>query len=113
MNIQSIPNVSDFRLLQASGEILHRFEEMGIPAQGRCLAGRFDGTARITYWNDKEEGLSWFVQEITLDTREWNGKTHERHTVELTDGPLYLALWGELTDGSAKDSVDAEIRGKL
>lgn len=106
---------TDFRLLQASGEFQFRFEELGIEIDGSDIcAGSFNGTAHITYWNDKEEGLSWFVGDILLDCSKWNGKGWDVLTIKLErDHKLYIDLWGALTDGAFKDSIEARVREQL
>jgi len=116
MNVHTLPAApTATQLLQASGEFDYRFEELGIEMGATGFsAGRFDGTARVTYHNDKEEGLSWFVNEIFLDCSKWNGTTWEALTVEVErDHKLYIDLWGALVDGSFKDSIEARVREQL
>lgn len=114
MNIQALPKLSDFRLAQASGALDFRFDELGIEMESGFSAGRFDGTARVTYWNDPEEGLSWFVNEIFLGCSRWNGNSWDALTVELErDHKLYIDIWGVLTDGAFKDLIDARVREQL
>lgn len=106
---------TDFQLLQASGEFQFRFDDLGIEMEGGFCAGAFNGTAHVTYYNDAEEGLSWFVREIYLDCSKWNGETWEARTIELErNHKLYIELWGALTDdGPWKDSIDARVRENL
>lgn len=105
---------SNESLLQASGEFQYRFEELGIEMEAGFSAGAFNGTAQVTYWNDKEEGLSWFVGDILLDCSKWNGETWDACTFKLErDHKLYLELWSVLTDGAFKDSIEARVRDQL
>lgn len=114
MNLQTIPKHSDFRLLQASGALDFRFEELGLEMEAGFSAGHFNGTARVNYYNDKEEGLSWHVNEIYLNCSKWNGQSWDARTVELErQHKLYIDIWGVLTDGAFKDSIDAQVRGQL
>lgn len=106
---------NDFRELQASGAFDFKFEEMGLEIEASgFFAGSFNGTARITYHNDKEDGLSWFVHEIYLDCSKWNGETWDVLTIEIEQhNKLYIDLWGVLVDGAFKDLIDAQVRGQL
>lgn len=111
---------TDFEMLRASGEFQFRFEELGIEIDGTdFLAGAFNGMAHITYWNDKEEGLSWFVGDILLDCSKWNGGGTgsggwDVLTIKLErDHKLCIDLWGALTDGAFKDSIEARVREQL
>ena len=114
MNVQTLRRPSDFRLKQASGEFSFRFDDLGLEVEGGFSAGSFNGTARVTYWND-EEGLSWFVGDILLECSRWNGKDYDARTVTLQFGDrLYLPIWTALTDdGAWKDSIDARVEEQL
>jgi hypothetical protein len=111
MNIQTPSKPSDFRLLQASGGFDFRFDDLGIEVEGEFCAGAFNGVAKVTYWNDPEEGLSWFVGDILLNCSKWNGKDYDVRTITLEQQDrLYIPIWSVLTDGSFKDSIDARVR---
>ena len=106
---------SDFDMLRASGEIRFRFDDLSLEIEGGFSAGAFNGVAKVTYWNDAEEGLHWFVGDILLDCSRWNGKDYDVRTVTVSFGdPLYIQLWTALTDdGTWKDSIDARVREAL
>lgn len=116
---RTIPKISVNRLLQASGAFQFHFDDLGIEIEGDFSAGRFDGVAEVTFWNDAEEGLSWFVGDITLECLRWNGKSYDVCHVTLeqdsgtTQGKLYLAIWGALTDGGWRDAVEAKVMDQL
>lgn len=105
---------TDFDMLRASGAFQYRFEELGLEMEAGFSAGAFNGTAQITYWNDKEEGLSWFVGDILLDCSKWNGESWDVRTIKLErDQKLYIEIWGVLTDGAFHDSIEARVREQL
>lgn len=106
---------TEFRQMQASGEFFFRFDELGLEIEcSGFSAGAFNGTAKITFWNDREEGLSWFVGDILLDCHRWNGKDWDVRTIKIEeDDKLYIPIWSELTDGAWKDSIDARVREAL
>lgn len=110
-----IRTISKSQLLQASGSFDFKFDDLGIEIEsGGFVAGAFEGIAEITYWSDAEEGLSWFVHDITLRCSKWNGKSYDvKHITLEQDDKLYLQIWSELTDGSFKDAVDAKVQEQL
>ena len=97
---RTLPKISFGRLLKADGEFQYRFEEMEIDLNG--IRWSFSGEAQITYWIE-EEGISWFVGDISIDTQQDVERDHV----------LYLPLWSELTDGSRKDSIQDAVEGRL
>ncbi len=114
--LPTIPKISDYRLLQASGDFEYRFEELAIEIDTDCFAGSFSGTADVTYWND-EEGLEWFVGNIGVDCNDGR-KVALEPSMYLSGHPtfshrLYLAIYGELTDGSFKDAVEAKVMQEI
>lgn len=115
MNVQTLPKrPSDFRLLQASGAFDFRFDDLGLDIEDSFSAGAFSGTAKVTYWNDPEEGLDWFVGDILLDCSRWNGQSYDVRTITVSMGdPLYIPIWSALTDGFWKDSIEARVREQL
>lgn len=115
MNLQILSQISDTRLLQASGAFDFRFDDLGLEIESGFSAGSFNGVAKVTYWNDAEEGLSWFVGDILLDCSRWNGRDYDVRTVTLSFGDkLYIELWTALTDdGTFKDSIDARVMEQL
>lgn len=114
-----IPKISLERLMQASGSFEYRFDELSIEIEDDFCAGRFDGTATVTYWFDPADGLEFFVGDITLECTRWNGggsgsgRWDVRHVTLEQDTSLYLAIWGVLTDGSHKDAIEARAMGEL
>lgn len=111
--ILTLPKIRDFKLLQASGAFSYRFEELGLEIEGGFSAGSFNGTAQITYWNDPE-GLEWFVGDIVLDCSRWNGKSWDAKQIELeVEDRLYLAIWGVLSEGAFKDSIEAKVEEQI
>lgn len=112
---RTIPKLPLSRLLQASGSFDFKFDDLGIEIESSgFVAGAFEGTAEITYWNDAAEGLSWFVHDITLRCSKWNGNSYDvRHITIEQSNPLYTAIWSELTDGSLKDAVEAKVEQQL
>jgi len=111
---RTIPKLSTYRLLQASGALDFRFDDLNLEIEDGFGAGRFDGTATITYWSDAEEGLSWFVGDITLECHPWNGKSFDVRHIEIEqDTKLYTDIWSQLTDGNFKDAVEAKVMEQL
>jgi len=93
------------------------FEELAIISEGGVQAGLMSGTAEITYYPDGE----YHVGKIYLDgfRKRADGSGFDRVPVELEyevsvhlrtlQAQLYLAIWGELTDGSFKDAVENAV----
>lgn len=101
------------RALRETGRFDFKFDELSIEIEGGFCAGRFDGTAEVSYANEYGE-LSWFVHDITLHCSKWNGNSYDvKHVTLEQDDKLYTAIWSELTDGSAKDAVDAAVQGQI
>ena len=114
-SLQSKPKpLTMLRMLQASGEISFKFDDLHIEIEGGFGAGSFNGTARVTFWNDREEGLSWFIGDILLDCSKWNGQSWDARTIKIEFGDaLYLPIYSELEDGQWRDSIEAQIRGQI
>jgi hypothetical protein len=109
----TITKPSHNRLLQASGALTYRFEELSIEIEHNCFAGMFNGTADVTYWND-EDGLDWSVGDIEVECENGSKVTlEEQYPYNTTSGRLYLAIWGELTDGAFKDDIDGRVRAEI
>ena len=113
----TITKPSHNRLLQASGALTYKFEELSIELEPGCFAGMFNGTAAVTYWNDEGE-LQWFVSDISLECE--NGSKVALDAVNYGQGGhitlsrrLYLAIWDVLTEGAFKDAVDGQVRAEI
>jgi hypothetical protein len=115
MITDTITKPSHNRLLQASGALTYRFEELSIEIEPNSFAGMFNGTADVTYWND-EDGLQWYVGDISLECENGSKVTleHYDYSPHTTRGRhLYLAIWGVLTDGAFKNSIDDRVRAEI
>ena len=117
MITHTITKPSHNRLLQASGALTYRFEELSIELEPSCFAGMFNGTAAVTYWND-EDGLQWFVGDINIECENGSKVALEEHNYGTANHVtrnrhLYLAIWDVLTEGSFKDSIDSRVQAEI
>lgn len=97
-----------------SSTLEYTFEELPLLTVGGFAAGLVSGKANIKFHADGE----WFVKEIYLDGyRPRAGGGHDKQAVEVEmDGgrnDLYQTIWGELTDGSFKESVGDAVQVAL
>lgn len=96
------------------------FEELPIIVQGGFECGLVNGSAEISYHPDGE----WFVKKIYLDGRRklttiagaFAGFDHQPVEVEFdakSPSWLYLAIWGQLTEGRFKRQIQKCIDAEL
>jgi hypothetical protein len=86
-------------------EIEFRFEELPLLTDGQVSGGLLNGTATVSYFIE-DGSVEWFVREIYLDG--YRGFDRVPMKVE-NDTPLYLTIWGVLTDGSFKEAVSRSV----
>lgn len=109
--ILTLPKISTRKLLQASGSLDFRFEDLGLEIEGGFEAGSFNGTAEVTYWDDPSD-LEWFVGDITLDCHKWdaiNNRWLVKHIKLEPESKLYRDIWSVLTEGRSKDHIEARV----
>lgn len=82
------------------------FEELPLINEGGVLAVLVDGRATISFYDDGE----WFVSEIFLEAY----RDHKRTSFQVDrNNKFWTEIWGELTDGSFKDSINEAVAEAL
>lgn len=99
--------------------LTYQFEELAIITEDGISAGLMNGTAEVTYFDDGE----FHIDRIWLDGYRplADAKGYSHAQVELAhdirsntlEAKLYLAIWGQLTDGDFKDHVQTKVSEAL
>ena len=98
------------------------FEELPVLVECGLEAGNLNGGAEISFYADGE----WFVKRIWLDAHRQTTKA-ERDTglglyvtgqIDVHFDPhspswLYLAIWGQLTEGRFKRQIDKVVAAEI
>ncbi len=96
------------------------FEELPVLVLGGFEAGSLNGTAEVSYHADGE----WFVKKIYLEGSRkrltaagafagFNQQSIEVEFDAKSPSWLYLAIWGQLTEGRFKRQIDKVVGAEL